>query len=362
MEFTKKDTNIIKGAAICLMLLHHLFAFPERVQAGTFISLVSHGSTNLAVLIGAFGRICVPMFTFLSGYGIYRSSLSGKETPTALSARHIFSLYKTYWMVFTVCLPAIVLKNIYMRTDLIYELIYGFLGLSTTFNAEWWFFLPFIIMLVLFPSIKRFIERERAGLYTDLFLVVVLNTVFMYIVPEMIKWDILSPFASTVFYGRLREVMIIMPAFLVGCIFARYDILSTLKTRIGGKPLWCVAALIGMVAVYFVRSVNNKYYDFVNAAVFIVCITVLLPLKPVQAVGRVFEALGKESAVMWLTHTFLCIYWCQRLVYAPKYAVLVFIWLVALSYVLAKLIRFVWKWLEKLFAMTNSGKAVSDGT
>ena len=93
MEFTKQDTKIIKGAAICFMLFHHLFAFPERVTEGTFVSLWYFNETNLAVCLGAFGRICVPIFTFLSGYGIYRSSLKSGDC-SALAVRHIRSLYK----------------------------------------------------------------------------------------------------------------------------------------------------------------------------------------------------------------------------------------------------------------------------
>ena len=74
MEFTKRDTKFIKGVAICLMLYHHLFAFPERVTEGVFISLWSFNDTNLSVCLGAFGRICVPLFTLMSGYGCYLSS------------------------------------------------------------------------------------------------------------------------------------------------------------------------------------------------------------------------------------------------------------------------------------------------
>ena len=74
VEFTRKDTRIIKGAAICLMLWHHLFAFPERVTEGVFRSLLYFNDTNLSVCIGAFGRICVAVFTFLSGYGWYMAS------------------------------------------------------------------------------------------------------------------------------------------------------------------------------------------------------------------------------------------------------------------------------------------------
>ncbi len=156
MEFTKQDTKIIKGAAICFMLFHHLFAFPERVTEGTFVSLWYFNETNLAVCLGAFGRICVPIFTFLSGYGIYRSSLKSGDC-SALAVRHIRAFTKTYWMVFFVCLPVIVYKSFFSRRSLIaYDIIYNFLGLSFTFNNEWWFVLPFAVLLVLFPAMKRF--------------------------------------------------------------------------------------------------------------------------------------------------------------------------------------------------------------
>ena len=76
MEFTKRDTKFIKGVAICLMLYHHLFAFPERVTEGVFISLWSFNDTNLSVCLGAFGRICVPLFTLMSGYGRYYMNMT----------------------------------------------------------------------------------------------------------------------------------------------------------------------------------------------------------------------------------------------------------------------------------------------
>ena len=77
------------------------------------------------------------------------------------------------------------------------------------------------------------------------------------------------------------------------------------------------------------------------------CLTVLLLTKPMALAGRVLAKLGEESAIMWLVHTFLCYYWLQRLVYAPKYAVLIFLWLVALSYGFARLIRLLYSALGK---------------
>ena len=242
------------------------------------------------------------------------------------------------------CLPVIVYKSFFSRRSLIaYDIIYNFLGLSFTFNNEWWFVLPFAVLLVLFPAMKRFAERRRAGLCVDLFIVLILNAVIVYIIPYVMTLSVFAGLSSTVFWSRTREVLELLPAFLTGIIFARWDVLSAVKTRFGGRLLWCAAAVAGMCAIFLVRAHNAKYYDFVNAAAFVMCLTVLLPTKPMALAGRVLAKLGEESAIMWLVHTFLCYYWLQRLVYAPKYAVLIFLWLVVLSYGFAKLIRLLWK-------------------
>lgn len=347
MEFSKKDTSFIKGVAICFMLYHHLFTFPERVVAGEFISLIYVNGTRLSLLLGAFGRICVPMFTLLSGYGVYRSSLRGNDG-TSLVSRRIVNLYKTYWMVFFVALPVILIRaSLFGRIEW-YEVIYNFLGLYASYNSEWWFVLPFALLLILFPAMKRFVEREHGGFFVDMLIIVLINAVFIYVVPALINTPLLSTFATTRFYSRLKELMELIPAFFAGVVLARYDVLTRVKTDIGAKPLWCVVALIGMMAIFLIRPYNNKTYDFINAAAFILCLVVLLPTKPFRFVAPLFEELGRESAMMWLTHSFFCYYWLQSLVYAPKYAPLVFIWLVILSYTASKLIHAFYKLLARL--------------
>lgn len=345
MDFTKKDTNYIKGIAICFMLYHHLFAFPERVLSGEYLSIFYVNGTGLSLLLGAFGCVCMPMLTFLSGYGLYRSSLSGEDASSLIS-RHLLNLYKTFWKVFFVCLPIIIVKAVKAGSFKGSELVYNFLGLSFSYNAEWWFLLPFAVLLILFPALKRFTERKNANIFADLFILVLVNAVFLYIIPPLMELDTLSALKETVFYARARELMELFPAYATGVIFARYNVLSRLKARFAGKPRWCIAALAVMVAVFFVRPHNNKTYGFANATAMIVALTVLLPTKPMQLLSRVFEELGKESAMMWLTHTFFCYYWLQELVYAPKHAPLIFLWLLALSYGAAKLIKLIYKVLS----------------
>ena len=59
------------------MLIHHLFAYPDRLNYSYigFLGIERH--------IGEFGKICVAMFLFLSGFGVYYSlhnSTSIKES------------------------------------------------------------------------------------------------------------------------------------------------------------------------------------------------------------------------------------------------------------------------------------------
>ena len=82
MKFTKEDTNMIKGAAVLMLLYYHLFyyepmfsAFPVNFAPFT-LGRVMYGSR--------IWNICVSIFLFLSVFGMYRSletleQSSGKE-------------------------------------------------------------------------------------------------------------------------------------------------------------------------------------------------------------------------------------------------------------------------------------------
>jgi len=353
VEFSRRDTKIIKGVAICLMLYHHLFAYPIKIMEGNvFISLYDFGATTLSTYIGQFGRICLPMFVFLSGYGCCLSAKKSGDVQQVIT-KQITGLYKSFWMVFAIFVPLSVLVFGIRPDPLPRELIYNFLGLHYSFNGEWWFITPYVLLIILCPIILRIVNRKNAVLYTDLFLLVLFNGFISYVLPGITKLPALFPLCSTVLWEHVNVMLGLLPCFTLGCIFARWGILDMVKSRFGGKLLWCAAAIVGMGALFYIHLYNYMFYDFVNTALFIICIVILLPTKPGQLAGRVFEMLGEESTFMWLTHSFYCYYWCQKLVFAPKYSIVIFLWLLALSFVTAKLLRLFWKGLGRLSSLTK---------
>lgn len=73
--FEKSDSTFLQGIAILLMVLLHLFAFPER--APEYVSVVNliDKQGQLLTTIATFGHICVSIFVFVSGYGMQFSEM-----------------------------------------------------------------------------------------------------------------------------------------------------------------------------------------------------------------------------------------------------------------------------------------------
>jgi hypothetical protein len=68
--------------------------------------------------------------------------------------------------------------------------------------------------------------------------------------------------------------------------------------------------------------------------------------------SKVFIEIGNRSTNMWLTHTFFCYYYypVAKIIYAPKYAIVIWVLLMVITYivsvgidVLYKLIGEAWK-------------------
>ena len=70
--FNSYNSKVIKGLGILLMLIHHLFAFNNRISNVEYISIINtNGTLTLEYYIAVFARICVPIYLFVGGYGLY---------------------------------------------------------------------------------------------------------------------------------------------------------------------------------------------------------------------------------------------------------------------------------------------------
>ena len=67
-QFSKENTNVVKGFAIILLLIYHLFE-NENLVTSLEVNYAPFGLADFLTFTG-FGNICVAVFVFLTGYGI----------------------------------------------------------------------------------------------------------------------------------------------------------------------------------------------------------------------------------------------------------------------------------------------------
>lgn len=135
LQFTKEDTLIIKGIAICLLLWHHLYY--ENIER------------TITYIIAYYGKVCVAIFLILSGYGLMKS-FDKYDSTRSFVFNKLKKLYLNYWLIWILFVPVgVILFNrsfeevygAHTVAKLLIELtgfqttIFGFYG----YNPTWWF-------------------------------------------------------------------------------------------------------------------------------------------------------------------------------------------------------------------------------
>lgn len=316
MEFTKEKTNIAKGVAICLMFAHHLYAFDDRLlNDNSYIPLIPF--FNLEAYIGNVGNICVSMFLFLSGYGMYAGYLrTKKKTSIHYAWKKLKNFYSTFWLYFIVFVPIGIIffqdvtlwdsnRTRYSREPIIF--LTNFIGWNSTYNGEWWFIQVFVIILFgLFPIYNRLVK-------SDVILFMLISVILLCISFRFNSW------------GKMGFVFW-QTSFALGMLFAKFNIFSNhLFQMLDQSSLGRIA--LGLLLCLILRfEVQSTNYDFL--------ITPFLTYFSVRTIellrlSKILEYLGIYSFALWLIHSFFCYYYFQDFIYAPKWSPLIFILLIA---------------------------------
>lgn len=219
-DFSLDNTNYCKGIAIILMIVHHLFWNVPGI--GTMI-----GDISLSQRIGIVGKVCVSIFLFLSGFGLYKSTKENFSVKYYYSTK-LFKLYMNY--LFIVCTSVIIIfmffydkvfNVISSGMQLIKDILLSLTGLQYIIdyggiNGAWWFMTVIIVCYLIFPIIKIGLER-----YKTKFLIMIFIMSFSSLIPlEGVKiFDIISW---------------IFP-FVFGIYVAQYNLLDWIKKEINNK-------------------------------------------------------------------------------------------------------------------------------
>ncbi len=366
-SFSREDTKKVKGFAIMAMLLHHLFAFPARIAGGGVWSFFGPSNNGLISLLGNFCKICVPLFLFLGGYGIYIQAKNKKYT--ILSS--IKKLYLAYWKVFIIFIPIAFLlfsnqiaycgeSGIYSKYNhfSLLEVVRNFLGVSSTLQPEWWFLSAYVVAIISFPLWKYIFNKISAQM--SVLLVVAVCLAMQYIFPAIGSMNSLGSMNRNYLYRVfLCQDGCFYACFLIGMLFAKYNWLAKAEALLREHfKINLVTSLIAIAAMVVLRQkVTGQSLDMLYAPAITICVTVIAKSLPV--IGRMLMSIGKHSTTMWLTHTFWCYYFYPvvQVVVWPRYAIVCYIVLLAISYTFAFLFDGFWVLISRAVAKSPRGRS-----
>lgn len=170
LTLTPTDSNELKGIAVLMLLFHHLF----YIDNGLFNELTINGN-NVIHAIAHACKACVPLFVFLSGYGL----MASMEKQEKFNIRHFFArrftkLYMNFWLIWLLFVPIGVLlfdrtfNTVYtgnIPLDFCLDLL-GILNVTGRygFNPTWWFYSCIISLYILFP-LMLMLCKKRYGVH-----------------------------------------------------------------------------------------------------------------------------------------------------------------------------------------------------
>lgn len=342
MELDKKQTDITKGVAILLMLLLHLFCTKEYI--GLFDPIIMIGDTPLVYYFALFGDMCVAMYCFCSGYGLMIGYKNNKENYFKKNLIRILKLYINFWIIlfiFVLILGPIIGQGDKYPGDL-KTFILTFIAIDPAYNGAWWFLTTYIILVLLSRYINKMVIK-----YNSLFIIGI--SFIIYFVGYIQRTMVPIATDSEIINYILRQAALFGTSqlpYIVGVIFAHKKIYSktyNIFNKVKFKNILAISLILLMIILH--GFIQTLFVAVFTGIAFIVLFNLID--KP-KWLNEGLSYISKHSTNMWLTHMFFYMIYFKELVYAPKYPILIFIWLVILCIITSYLINCIYKSIIKL--------------
>ena len=359
--FSTAHTQVLKGLAVIMLLMHHGFSV---LTADTpWGSLVLTNTISLT-------KLCVAIFTVLSGYGMYFSFRSKAKNASCKEAAifavsHLVKLFLIFWIsaVVQITIVSLIKGNFFdiYKEHPVYYLLLDCMGVSyitgtPKFVNAWWYMTAITIYYLLFPVLFLVVHRLKEKNYL-LLAISAVGLLFLHVQNSIFVYGIF---------------------FLFGMIFAERDLFNRilnakLQIKNWTKPIvWlAVFVLLCILRQQFLYGTGTDYHldwllTFVLVLVvcemsfaFSVACTSSVPVtKTIGTIlGKLFGWLGACSFEIYLTHSVFLKYF-GKMVCVPSVWYLILIKLLVASVIAAWLL----KGIEKLLQVKKAGSICKTAT
>lgn len=335
MEFSKNDMKMLQGVAILFMLALHLFA--KKEINGLYVTFPEINGVPLVYYLALFGDACVPIYLFVSGYGLY-VSLSNKEVRsiTKKNMYRILKLLSNFWIILFVFM---FVAYIFGRFTEVFSggftsFLLNFSLLSNSYNGAWWYVQTYVLLILLTPLMMNVVKKNNS-----LFIFLVSGTIYFLSYLQRIK-HVIDIGDNTILVTSINATVLLGTsqfAFIVGMIFAKDHIYTKIKEWLytnSNKNVLCISGVVLLIIIH--SFIESMIIAPINAIIFICLFSIM---SKAQWLQKYLIYMGKHSTNIWLIHMFFYSSIFPELIFAAKYPALIYLNLLFFSLISSYIIN-----------------------
>ena len=354
--FTKREADICKGIAICMMLFHHLFNDYEEYAGFTVIYAPFSGEriTFFALVL----KICVAIFVFISGYGLaatYSRQFANKQKTKSEVAQFVWSKYwklmTTYWFAFAITLLCQPLGRTIFDAygnnikEIILYMFIDIMGLADLFstptlNPTWWYMSMAIAIIVIIPFIMYLVEKFTAIMVLVLFVILTQGNALN----SVLNFYLFSVVLGVVSYETRL-----------------FDKINQIGKRSRFKFGLTVLVEVFLLLVLLSLRTNYNFNGIVDGLLALdLAVLVCAVVGKIPLVSKGLKLLGENSANIFLLHNQLYSFYFLAFFYSFKYWFLIFGVLTGVSLIVSYGVDWLKNKIGYAKMMVNIGKAIEN--
>ncbi len=294
-DITPDKSTLIKGIAVILLMWHHLFSCGNYE---TWISPIG----GIDFIVGESGLICLAIFLFCSGYGLYKAYIGKASVRKTYVAEKAVTILIPYWIIMLLSIVVLLILGKFEPRHIplnIFAWVHNEDILYATFS---WYVKLYLLLLLTIPLIRLIEKKWKKNIIIDILIYIAVPFVIYFIFRNYCDEENFTGFFTSV----LSSILFLLswfPMFATGFLFAKYDIYSKILRYSKRLPRAIVIFLSFLVAgnVIYLRFLYHYecFSDLIYAPLFIV--SCLLIYDNVKFKSRyVMPYLGDKSIYYWL--------------------------------------------------------------
>ena len=294
MTISKETSEVIKGVAIIMMLVHH---FWNPILSPDLNFWYFQGNLNIFAISSDFSKICVAVFAFLNGYVMFLNRDKYKNTKYICQKGIRFLV--DYWIIaiLFIIIGFAVDENfpslqVFVMNMFGFEVgakeVLGYDYINVTFA---WYVRFYVMLLITMPVLLRFmdlIDKTKYRIFVG-FTVCVVSSILSKTLCHSSAYIVTKLFAVYLEW---------LPCVIAGYITCKYQLFDYLKNK---NKFMIIAFMFLLFLIQYKIGVFINY-TFIYPYLIIYIIMVLVESHKLLLLKRTLCYLGQLSMYIWFIH------------------------------------------------------------